>query len=147
VRQSLEKNCDRFQRTHTGYAEFIRDRDWDHYCTLTTRVPVSSAALRKQFDRWISKLARLARRQPYFVVFVESSPTGRNHIHALLGGTGGVPIELLDKAWDGGFSRIAVYNPAGGAAGYVSKFVLSEHTEWDVSANLPRPRRNSRPGR
>ena len=120
------------------YGTFLGRYAWAHYVTLTTRFPVSPAALRAEFDRFVRRLERVAQGPVSWSYTTEGgSFAERVHAHALLGGTERVTTAAIERLWPSGNTRVQVYDPAGGAAEYVSKDVGREPDYHDISRRLP----------
>lgn len=66
---------------------------------------------------------------------------GHVHHHVLIAGTESLFSRTLREAWRGGVSNAKGYDPARGAAHYVSKhYCKDELVEWDVSHRMPTKR-------
>jgi hypothetical protein len=92
-------------------------------------------AFRNEFVRYAEKVS--GARVP-FAYAVERGVGGDNpHIHALLCIHGAMRIERLSGAWRHGRVTIEAYDPARGAASYLSKTFGHLGAEWDISSTLP----------
>jgi hypothetical protein len=58
---------------------------------------------------------------------------GRLHLHALLGGTGGLLEASLKREWRAGHSLVKRYDPALGAVHYLTKYATKGLADYDVS--------------
>ena len=129
------------RRQRIAWAEFLQQADWSHFATLTTSEPVSVDRLRREFVAgFVRRLARPAQRPLAWFYAMEPSADGqRHHVHALLAHTESLNVAQLGRAWKLGNTRILVYDPRRGAAGYVSKHLAANPELYDVSRrHLPR---------
>ena len=89
----------------------------------------------RQFKKLIKKMKNRQGTAPYWVRVTHGTYKWENlHFHALIGGVGSVDREELWSLWKkiGGLSKILKYDPARGAAYYVSK----SHDNLEFSNNL-----------
>lgn len=119
--------------------EWLFERNWSHFVTLTTRFELGSERLKREFrNGYIRRLAHITQAPVTWAVFIEfRRPHHHPHIHALLGATERVPVRELERAWERGDTRARVYDPTRRAAFYVCKSVLVTPNDWDISRSLP----------
>lgn len=116
---------------------------WSHFATLTARSPMSDAALVRSFEnKFIRQLNRLSGRQVDYFFAIERSadPSFGGHIHALLHGTKELTTRAIRDQWMLGNTSVSVYDRERDAALYVSKGILLDPDNYDVSRRWP-PRR------
>lgn len=120
-------------------ARFLSQFEWTHFVTLTTRFKqAENRVLRVFHQRFVRPLARIAQcRIPHFLVVEATPANGVPHIHALLGGTASLTTQRIESVWPEGFCDIKKYDPAKGAAYYVTKSLESNPDSWDLSRHRP----------
>ena len=131
------------QRVRAGWDSFLQSARWSHFATLTTSERVSVARLRREFVAgFVRRLERPAQRPLAWFYAMEPSADGERHpVHALLAHTESLQTAQLERAWKLGHTRIVVYDPRRGAAGYVSKHLARNPELYDLSRRyLPRHR-------
>ncbi len=139
-----------------AWGEYLAPYPWDHFVTLTFAPPRPShlaGAVRpgpgrprpsppgpppdyahRQFRCWVRRLGVLAREPVWWFRGDElGERLGRLHLHALLGGTGGLLETSLGREWRAGFSLVKRYDPALGAAHYLTKYATKGLADYDVS--------------
>lgn len=123
-----------------AYGDYLSEFVWAHFATFTTRTPMSADALVAEFLRLVRCAAGRAQdRVSYFYVVERgSSGAGRTRLHALLGGTACLSEAAIRGLWGHGRAEVAAYDPARGAAYYVSKDVRHDWSVYDVSPGPPR---------
>jgi len=134
-------DSDTSRRVRAEWDYFLRSVRWSHVATLTTRELVSVDHLRREFVHgFVRRVARLAQCPLAWFYVIEPHADGqRHHVHALLAHTESLKIAQLERAWKLGITRIEVYDPRRGAAGYVSKHLTGNAVHYDVSRRpLPR---------
>jgi hypothetical protein len=131
-------------RIRRGYADWLGDHCWDHYADLTSEHPLSDLGLLRVFKgQWIRWLEKSAQNAVRWAVFSQRGEfNGRQHLHALLYGTAGLSVDQIDRAWRIGLARVRIFDPAKGAAAYITR-EIPENGEWDISARMP-PGRSTR---
>ncbi len=141
--------------------EWLTAYDWDHWVTLTftphqprdlwSSVPVGPARpgverpgplpnyAHRQFCYWVRRLGALGGAPVWWFRGDElGERLGRLHLHALLGGTGRLATQSLDREWRAGFSLVKPYDPALGAAHYLTKYATKGLADYDVSGRWGR---------
>ena len=122
----------------------LMEADWSHFATLTTAEPMSEQRLVRQFNnRFVRQLARLAQGGiQYFYAIEHDRATGQfPHLHALLHGTASLTTSEVRAQWPFGQTDATPYDRALAAAAYVSKGILIDPDNYDVSPSWP-PRRD-----
>jgi len=145
----------------TAWGEYLAPYPWDHWVTLTfapyrrrhlggvVRLgPARRRAERpgpppdyahREFRRWVRRVEDRGREPVWWFRGDElGERLGRLHLHALLGGTGGLLDESLGREWRAGFSLVKRYDPALGAAHYVTKYVTKGLADYAVSGDWHR---------
>lgn len=135
----------RVRRDHArGLALRLMETSWSHFATLTTRSSMSDAALARAFqNRFIRQLSRLSgRRVDYFYAIERGAdPHAGGHVHSLIYGTSLLTTRVIRNEWKHGHTSVAVYDRERDAALYVSKGILLDPDNYDVSRSWP-PLRN-----
>lgn len=127
-------NAARLRQEWTTHLERF---DWHHYCTLTAQ-PTAPDKLRREFmEGFIRRLARCTQEPISWFYTLERGAGGTAHMHALLSGTLRLTTLRVQRAWDFGFAHVRVYDPSRGAAHYLTKDVVFEHGDYDVSRRMP----------
>ena len=144
-----------------AWGEYLAPYDWNHWVTLTfaphqprdlwSPVPVGPARpgaerpgpppnyAHRQFRYWVRRLGALGGAPVWWFRGDElGERLGRLHLHALLGGTGRLATQSLDREWRAGFSLVKRYDPALGAVHYVTKYVTKGLADYDVSGRWGR---------
>jgi len=139
-----------------AWGDWLSEFDWDHFVTLTFAPPHPRhlrGAVRpgpgrrraerpgpppdyahRQFRHWVRRLGVLGGAPVWWFRGDElGERLGRLHLHAFLGGTGGLLEASLDREWRAGFSLVKRYDPSLGAAHYVSKYVTKGLADYAVS--------------
>lgn len=112
--------------------------DWDSFGTFTFAEPRA----RRAIDSLAYMLRSLVRSQGgYIRAFIAEefgNSGGRRHLHALVEHPGRRGREIKDQ-WElkrgTGFARVAQFSPRGGAAKYVTKYVIKDAHgvgDWDL---------------
>jgi len=127
------------RKVHDSWAEWLDEIPWDHYVTLTFRRNSGPDRARRTFTAWIRCLEQEAEMPLFWFVGFEDGPlNGRLHMHCLVGNTRDLPANYIAKKWKHGFSRIDLYEKDRGATHYITKYVVKEMFDYDVSPNLAR---------
>ena len=122
--------------------EWLSEHRWHHYVTLTNRPTTSVRQLVREFERrFVRWLQRVAQRHVSYFFAVEGAETGHPHLHVLLDGTRDLTTTQLRRHWPGRNTHVEVYDPRRGATDYVSKDVLKDCSEWNISRRMPPKRR------
>ena len=121
-----------------AWGAYIRQFAWDHVATLTFRFGRPGGAIRELHDRWLRRLARNAQHSIPAFYGLERGTGGRLHLHVLTAGTAALTLAELRQAWKAGVSEVKRYDPARGAAWYVTKGVLARCEWFDVTRRMPR---------
>lgn len=133
------------------YGAWLSGYAWTHWITLTVdpakrkrmgragRCPRSPEAVQRAFrNEFVRYTEKVSGQRVPFAYAVEKGVGGDNpHIHALLCVQRAMRVDRLREAWRHGRSTIEDYDPARGAAFYLSKTFGREGAEWDVSRTLP----------
>ncbi len=145
----------------TAWGEYLQPYDWNHWITLTfaphrrrhrggvvRRGPPRPGAARpgpppdyahREFARFVGRLEDCGGEAVWWFRGDElGERLGRLHLHALLGGTGGLLDASLGREWRAGFSLVKPYDPALGAAHYLTKYATKGLADYDVSGGWPR---------
>jgi hypothetical protein len=121
-----------------AWAAHLGAYEWHHFATLTSRTPRSRTGLVREWAPvFVRRLERRAQRRIDWYVAAERGASGEWHLHALLYGTGALSTADVERAWKIGHTRVRVYDPNRGAAGYVAKAVLDSDAWYDVSRRPP----------
>jgi hypothetical protein len=86
---------------------------------------------------WLRNLARNAQRSTSWFYVVEPTAAGHLHVHALVWAAGRLTGGDLERAWRWGMTHVRRYDPAQGAALYVTKDILPRALEYNLSRRLP----------
>ncbi len=139
-----------------AWGEYLAPYAWDHWLTLTfapPRPPHLGGAVRlgparpgperpgpppdfahREFSRFVRRVERRGGEPVWWFRGDElGERLGRLHLHAFLGGTGGLLEASLGREWRAGFSLVKRYDPALGAAHYVRKYVTKGLADYAVS--------------
>jgi len=139
-----------------AWGPYLGDYAWNHWLTLTFapprpahlggRVPLGPARPRparpgpppdyahREFARFVRRLECCGADPVWWFRGDElGERLGRLHLHALLGGTGGLLESTLGRQWRAGFSVVKRYDPALGAAHYLTKYATKGLADYDVS--------------
>ncbi|KKL48265.1 hypothetical protein LCGC14_2327250 [marine sediment metagenome] len=139
-----------------AWGEYLAPYAWDHWLTLTFAPPRPldlggpfrlGPARRggerpgpppdyahREFRRFVRRLEDCGSEPVWWFRGDElGERLGRLHLHALLGGTGGLLEASLSREWRVGFSLVKRYDPALGAAHYVTKYATKGLADYDVS--------------
>ncbi len=139
-----------------AWGEYLAPYAWAHWLTLTFAPPrlpylggpvclgpARSGAERpgpppdyahREFGRFVHRLeCRVGEPVWWFRGDELGERLGRFHLHALLGGTGGLLETSLGREWRAGFSLVKRYDPALGAAHYITKYATKGLADYDVS--------------
>jgi hypothetical protein len=118
-------------------AEWISQRSWHAFATLTFARPVSQLSAWRALDAWLRWLSRSYGGHVGFAWGGEPGDQARRHFHCLLC----LPREPLDgevlalsSSWGvNGSALIDRYDPARDGAAYALR-----HNAWDVGVTCPR---------
>jgi len=139
-----------------AWGEYLAPYAWDHWLTLTfapPRPPHLGGAVRlgparpgaerpgpppdyahREFGRFVRRLEDCGSEPVWWFRGDElGERLGRLHLHALLGGTGALLESSLGRQWRAGWSLVKRYDPALGAAHYVTKYATKGLADYDVS--------------
>ncbi len=139
-----------------AWGEYLAPYDWDHWLTLTfapPRPPHLGGPVRlgparpgperpgpppdyahREFGRFVQRLEDCGSEPVWWFRGDElGERLGRLHLHALLGGTGGLLDASLAREWRAGFSLVKRYDPALGAVHYLTKYATKGLADYDVS--------------
>lgn len=123
-----------------AWGVFLQQFIWEHFATLTFRFPPSVDAAVREFLVWIRRLSKYAQRPIPWFYALERGGSGWRHFHVLMAGTASLTIENMCEVWwtAAGISRIEDYDPALGAAWYVTKDISGHCEDYAVSRRMPR---------
>ena len=107
------------------FGAFIAQWPWHIWATLTFRsnFRISNHDLKRQWDRWLSRIIEIQRKVPYWVRSIEIGREHNNpHIHVLLGNID-LPARELPRLWhpNTGNAQAETYDPEKRAAWYIAK--------------------------
>jgi hypothetical protein len=122
-----------------AWGPFLHQFDWDHVATLTFRHSPSVDAAIREFLNWIRRLSKRTQCAIPWFCALERGHSGWLHHHVLMAGTASLTVETMRETWwtSGGISKIEVFDPARGAAWYVSKGVPGGCKWYDVTRRWP----------
>ena len=115
-----------------AWGEWLAEKDWDHFATLTFTHPNSSWAARREIRRWIRRLEQRAQCRVDWFFVAEKGAAGTLHLHALVGGTSGLPDSMLVEAWRNGRGDVSTYDRQRGAAHYIAKQIGGRVIDYDL---------------
>lgn len=119
------------------WGAFLDRSEWSYFSTLTFKRSTTGEYAARQFLRWIRRLETVGRSRVDWVYFVERSPAGTVHLHALSRAPVGLTTDELDFQWTAGWSDHSKYERCRGAASYIAKELgTARLEEYDVSARL-----------
>jgi len=139
-----------------AWSEYLARYHWDHWVTLTFApycprqlgggVCLGPARLgparpgpppdyaHREFQRWVACVEGCGGEPVWWFRGDElGERLGRLHLHALVGGTGGLLEASLGREWGAGFSLVKRYDPALGAAHYITKYATKGLADYAVS--------------
>lgn len=124
---------------NTDWGEFLSSFVWTYFVTLTTRSASSADSLLRSFRRYERSLQRIAQQRVGYFVAIERTTVGHVHAHALFDGPSGLEDHLA-KRWLAGRTQVLKYDPARGAAYYVTKYMSDDCQllDYDLSPRLRR---------
>lgn len=121
-----------------GWTALLAPLDWHHAVDLTFEFERSEPTMVRHFDNYRRRLENIAGQRVTWFRISEKGPNGgRMHIHALLSGTRGVSTRAIQRRWMLGFTRVREYDPALGAAYYLTEEVNRPDIDYDMSRILP----------
>jgi hypothetical protein len=127
------------QAVRLAYPKWLDGFAWDHFCTLTFTDGCSDAFARQAFNRFARRVEHSAGSPiSWFWVLERGACRAMPHLHALLGGTARLTVRSIDGQWRVGLRRVRRYDPRRSAAWYVTKRILDDMTDYDVSQFLRR---------
>ena len=130
-------NARRHSAEGTAWLETFK---WDHFVTLTCKLPLTAQRLRIAFENEFHRnLTRVAQQKvPWFLV-VEGGSLSDVHVHAhcLISGTAAMPDGMIQRCWHRGFTRVAQYVHNGGAARYLTSKLFANPDGWIFSHKMP----------
>ena len=122
-----------------AWGDWLREWDWEWYCTLTFRDNVGIRRANSLWKVWYEKLVTSTRKNVQYVRFTEwQRDRGVPHYHVLMLNLKHVRrLTWLDRWVDlAGWARIEPYNPDKGAAHYLCKYITKERGEVKFSEGL-----------
>jgi hypothetical protein len=127
------------QSTVKGYAEFIHQIPWSHYCKLTFKDLIAPGAAWHAFDDWKKEMSQLENRKIQYPM-ARDVPEWRchPHYHILLYNTEGVPMYKYQQRWfqTKGWANISPYFPTGGIGHYLGSKMAKGISEVKFSYGL-----------
>ena len=102
---------------------------WHHFTTLTFAFPRSEERALTDFRRWLRRLEQRAKHGVGWFAALERGAAGRLHLHVLTAHTDHLESKALEKAWPCGRVDAARYDPARGAAYYLTKDIGAESVD------------------
>lgn len=140
---TLEQPADRAAaadaaRLREEWTRHLAQYEWDHYCTLTSEPTVADRLRREFVNGFVRRLARATQGPVPWFYTLERGAAGTAHMHALIAGTHRLTLEQVQRAWRLGFAQVRRYDPARGAAYYLTKRLDTAAADYDVSSRLPR---------
>ena len=115
-----------------AWGEWLAEKEWDHFATLTFTHPNSSWAARREFRRWIRRLEQRAQRRVSWFFVAEKGAAETLHLHALVCGTRRLPDSMLADAWSNGRCDVSAYDRQRGAAHYLAKQIGGLVMDYDM---------------
>jgi len=85
-----------------------------------------------EFYQWVRHLERRTQHKVHWFVVIERTHVDAVHLHAFLMVEGDRDY-LWNRSWRPGMSKIQRYNPGGGWAGYITKDLVKDDTDWDCN--------------
>jgi hypothetical protein len=120
--------------TQKAFGHWLHAYEWNHFVTATCETERSVAIITRHFvNGFVRRAAFEAHGFVAWFAVIEKGKGGRLHVHALVGGTGLVSGAQLGRCWKLGNCHAVEYDPALGAAYYVTKDVQDRALWWDVS--------------
>jgi hypothetical protein len=118
---------------------YLAEFAWTHFVTLTTEKPRKVDWLLREFrNRYHRRLTKRASGPiPYFVAAETGVDSSRSHIHALLAGCERLHASVIGSVWSHGFTAVARYDDKRGAGYYLTKSLLLNEDNYDVSRRFP----------
>jgi hypothetical protein len=92
---------------------------------------------KRAFMRFIGEVRKTYRKFDieYFMAVERFAHGDFTHIHALINGVGGLTYCQIGEIWFNRFGRVQVegYDPGKGANYYLTKYVVKDVCDWDLS--------------
>lgn len=120
-------------RLQEAWVAFLRQWDWEWFCTLTFREAVHPEAAAQRFDGFAARMNRVVYGRPWYqhglgvqwVRALEYQRRGVPHFHAVLAGAPGLHRTTWEQAWDAlaGYARIEPIRQPAAALRYLTKYV------------------------
>jgi len=132
-----------------SYADHLSRTDWDFFCTLTTGYSLTMKSARRLMGNLHDRTSNYGGSQMFWVAEPFDTREGY-HTHSLIrlndrsykdieNDGRSADFELLRESWTivrgrskKGYSDFERYNPALGAAGYVGKYIMKQHSDYDL---------------
>lgn len=129
------------QISKSAMAQFLSEKEWTHWVTLTTQNPLSLNSARRGMVRLVNLLkSRIDFKECFFAAEPFDCKVGY-HLHALINGnTKDQTTDMLYEiryAWRQAIrepkARVSVtnYNSKLGATGYTSKYIQKQQSDYD----------------
>lgn len=131
----------RDRRLRAGWVALLERHEFDHLAHLTFKFERASIRFAfERLDNWSNGLARLAQRPIAWAAFPEYTHADLVHLHALLVGTGDVPVETMTERWRtrNGRAKIEPFEEGRGGERYITKAISARYSEGDFSSNFER---------
>ena len=117
--------------TRRTWGEWLaREFIWHHVVTATFASPPTEPAALFQLRRWLRRLEQRANHAVGWFAALERGAAGRLHFHVLTVHTDHLEPTALENAWPCGRVDAARYDPARGAAYYLTKGLASEDVDF-----------------
>lgn len=134
--RNLQSSQEKFLPTplKSAWIQFIASYEWNWFCHLTFRSPVSIKGAKRRFGQWFNDIQRGDSQDlPLWegiraVIGLERGwQNGCLHIHGLVGGVGGRDITPYWEKWfkDNGRAKISRLRGQQGIA-YVAKYAIKD---------------------
>ena len=117
------------------YGAWLDQYDWDHFCTFTTRLPISVGSARRLMVKLGDTLGCPDRAEMFWAAEPFETREG-HHLHALLSLHGDVDKYHLWQYWHSRYGRNSILNYDSGKKGseYLAKYVTKGFADWDIYA-------------
>jgi len=124
----------RLRALRVGCEQYIAEREWDYFCTLTFRFEVTEVEAVREFEqRFIQRSQQRSQgRVDYFAVAARNFSEGRVHVHALLKFVRPLASASTANAWVAGQANVRSFHRRGGAAGYIAQHIALPTAETMV---------------
>ncbi len=119
------------------YGQWLNDRDWTHFVTITTPYQAKESGLRRMMRNVYTRIRKKFKGTEMFWVSEKGSSRSNPHTHALINTKGVSENRIRDicKQMTGqSKSRIDVqpYDPLRGASNYITKEMFTNNNDYDL---------------